>query len=195
MLIQAPVRPAQKASLEDWTSLGEDDSRELVDGVLTETEMPDVLHEVLVVWLIGLFKAWAPSKSVVLGSGVRYALSPTRGRLPDVSVFLAGRKPPLRGAVTIPPDIAVEVISSSRNDARRDRVEKLAEYATFGIQSYWLVDPQARTLEILQLGDDGLYRHVAGAADGRLDHLPGLDGLVIDVDALWAAADELTDDD
>jgi Uma2 family endonuclease len=101
-------------------------------------------------------------------------------------VFLAGRHPPPKGLVRIPPDLAVEVISDAPSDVRRDRVEKLAEYARFGVWWYWLVDPTIRTLEILELRG-GVYAHVGAGASGTVSGLPGF----LDLDALWAKVDAL----
>ncbi len=47
-------------------------------------------------------------------------------------------------------------------DRRRDRIEKLREYAAFRVRWYWLIDPEARSLEILKLGDDGHYAPAVG---------------------------------
>jgi Uma2 family endonuclease len=63
-------------------------------------------------------------------------------------VFFPGRPTlPRRGPVTIPPDIAVEVVSPSSADQRHDRITKLAEYAGFGVRFYWMLDPSARTFK------------------------------------------------
>ena len=108
---------------------------------------------------------------------------PRRGRLVGED---DPRFPPRRGGVQVPPDIAVEVVSPQPRDGRRDRVEKVADYAAFGIRYYWLVDPELRSLEILELTAKGLYVHVLGATAGFLETIPGCEGLILDLDALWA---------
>jgi Uma2 family endonuclease len=104
----------------------------------------------------------------------------------DLTVYLPGRVPPARGAVTIPPDVAVEVVSPSPRDQRRDSLEKMEEYARFGIQTYWVVDPQARSLEIFVRGSDGAYVRDVKATAGALADIPICPGLRIDLDAMWA---------
>jgi len=47
------------------------------------------------------------------------------------------------------PDLVVEVLSPST--ASLDRTRKLAVYAREGVLHAWLVDPVARTLEVLRL--------------------------------------------
>ncbi len=48
-----------------------------------------------------------------------------------------------------PPTLVVEILSPSSH--RYDRVRKLRLYARFGIQEYWIVQPNPAVVEVLQL--------------------------------------------
>ena len=155
---------------------------------MDDEEAADLPQETAVAWLGTLLRAWVVAlDGFAFGSEVKFALSNLRGRKADLSVFFPGRPPlPRRGPVTIPPDIAVEVVSPSPSDQRRDRITKLTEYAAFGVRFYWMLDPSARTFEILELGSDGRYVHALGATEGTLSQVPGCAGLSLDLDELGA---------
>jgi len=180
-------------SLDEWFSLPEDEPGELVEGRIEEEEAPDYLHELLVAFLVRLLGNWIfPQGGLVAGSEAKFAVGARRGRKPDLTVYLPGSpRPPARGLIRVPPDIAIEIVSPTPRDGRRDRVEKMADYAAFGVAWYWLLDPQLRSLEILQLDPQGRYVHVLGAGAGILEQVPGCEGLTLDLDALWAAIDSL----
>ncbi len=183
-------------SIEAWAELDEDVPGELVAGRLEDEEMPDSPHEVVVSLLLRVLFAWAHlRRGIVLPSETKYLLGEGSGRKADISVFLTREhKLPRRGALRRPPDLVVEVASPRPRDRRRDRIEKLREYAAFGVGWYWLVDPEARTLEILRLGDDGHYVHALDAATGVVA-VPGCEGLTLDLDALWGELDEMVEAD
>jgi Uma2 family endonuclease len=185
----------KKLTLEEWAALDEDEPGELVDGWLTEEEVPDLTHESVVAWLVGVLRGWLIARGgFVFGSEAKVAVKPSRGRKPDVTAYFPGRTGlKRRGIVRVPPDIAVEVVSETPRDVRRDRIEKSNEYATFGVRWYWLIDPVKRTLEVLELGADGRYVHALGAAEGQVAP-PGCDGLVLDLDDLWRELERLEDD-
>jgi Uma2 family endonuclease len=180
-------------TVHEWAAMPEDEPGELCDGILEDEEVADLPHETAVAWLITLLRTWARSLGGrAYGSEVKYALSNIRGRKPDVSVFFQGHPAlPRRGPVSVPPDIAVEVVSPSSADQRRDRITKLTEYAAFGVRFYWMLDPSARTFQILELGTDGRYVHVLGATEGKLPEVPGCAGLSLDLDDLWREIDGL----
>jgi Uma2 family endonuclease len=184
-----------RMSLEEWAALPEDEPGEIVDGYLVEEEVPENAHELVVAWLIRILGVWgAERRVIVFGSGAKYAVSKGRGRMPDVSLFFPGpTRPPARGLNRTPPTIAIEVVSETPRDARRDRVEKLQEYAAFGVRWYWILDPWLRSLQIHELDGQGRYVHVVDATEGAIDSVPGCDGLRIVLDSLWTEIDELSE--
>ncbi len=182
-----------RMTVHEWTAMPEDAPGELCDGFLEDEEVVDLTHETAVLWLGAQLRTWVVALGgFAFGSEAKFALSNIRGRKADLSVSFPGRPPlPRRGPVTIPPDIAVEVVSPSPADQRRDRITKLTEYAAFGVHFYWMLDPSARTFEILELGPDGRYVHVLGATEGRLPQVPGCAGLSLDLDELWREIERL----
>ena len=184
-------------SLDEWLVLPENQPGELVDGRLVEEEVPDYVHEFLVILLAQVLGAWVlPRGGVMGGSDAKLTLGPKCGRKPDLTVYFPGsRLPPRRGAIRVAPDIAIEIVSPTPRDGRRDRVDKMADYASFGIRYYWIVDPELRSLEISELGSDGRYAHALGATEGTVENVPGCEGLTVDLDAIWAALDKLPEGD
>ena len=107
---------------------------------------------------------------------------------PDIVVMLPGWSGslPLRG-VEGPPDLLVEVLSPSNRD--HDLRLKRALYGRAGVREYWLVDPEARTIEILALDRDAL--HLVAAASGSETPISTLFGpLPIAASDLFAGIDD-----
>jgi Uma2 family endonuclease len=182
-------------SPQEWNDLPEDIEGELVEGHLTEEEMPDAVHELAIGWLMWLLRQWLSGEGFVFGSELKILTAADTGRKPDLTVFLPGRPaPPRRGPITDAPDIVIEVITPSPRDERRDRVEKMAEYARFGVKYYWLIDPALGTFEVFELTAQGLYQKVVGITSGLIDPVPGCVGLKIDVSALWTELARLADE-
>jgi Uma2 family endonuclease len=179
-------------SVDDWAALSEDIRGELVDGRLQEEEVPNLVHESVVRWLILLLVPYFEERGGhVFGSGVKLAVGNHRGRFADVVCFGRGRRPEPRGPVHIPPDLAIEVVSPTPEDERCDRIEKPEDYASFGIKHYWLVDPELRSFEVWELDPGGRYVRVCSAVSGTLESVPGCEGLVVDLGGLWEQVDEL----
>lgn len=180
----------RQLTFDEWLGLPDEDEGEWVDGWLVEEEVGSGQHGLAVGWLTARLGAWAfPRGGAVFGSDVKLAIGEGRGRKPDLSVFLSYRQ--LLGddrALRHPPDIVVEVVSPAPRDQRRDRIAKFAEYASFGARYYWILDPQARTLEIFERTPEGRYLRAAAASEGTVD-VPGCEGLVIELSVLWTELD------
>ncbi|MCL2723836.1 MAG: Uma2 family endonuclease [Polyangiaceae bacterium] len=185
----------RRLSLTEWATLPEDEPGELVDSVLTEEEMIDPVHGLCASWLIALLRAWLGGRGFVFDADMKLAVRKDRGRKADACVYLPGRPPPpRRGLLRTPPDVVVEIVTPTPRDERRDRVDKMDDYAAFGITYYWLVDPALGSFEIFEL-KDGRYQRALGATCGVIAHVPGCEGLVIDLDALWDELERLGPED
>lgn len=80
------------------------------------------------------------------------------------------------------PLLIVEVLSPSTR--AQDRGIKLRRYAALGVAHYWILDPDAETLECLRL-ESGAYRSIAEMQSPGTLIPPDWPDLVIDLGALW----------
>jgi Uma2 family endonuclease len=185
------ARTVKPMTVEEWGDLDEEIEGELVDGVLEEEEMATFLHEIVVIWLAQALRTWVRRRGgYVAGSEAKIAVGPRQGRKPDLSVYLRGATPALADTlIRTPPHIVVEVVSPRPRDARRDRVEKINDYARMGVRFYWILDPQLRTLEILERGPSAHYRVAGSHSQGRV-RVRGCPGLELSLDELWSEVDE-----
>ncbi len=73
---------------------------------------------------------------------------------PDI-LFISHQRRGIIGEQNISgaPDLVVEILSPSTEE--RDRGIKLQLYGRYGVQEYWLVDPEKRTVEVLALSPEG----------------------------------------
>lgn len=85
--------------------------------------------------------------------------------------------------LTLAPDWICEVLSKST--AKVDRSEKLPIYAEHHVAHAWLVDPIARTLEVLRL-EDGRWSILGTHADDARVRAEPFDAIELELAALWA---------
>lgn len=172
---------------DDFVALGDEDLRELFDGHLLEVDVPTLPHESILATLIYFLGAWSRERKagLVLASGYKVRISARRGVMPDVQFYKAANRPAEehhQGLTEGRPDLAIEVVSPSGR--RYDRVVKLAYYASIGVPEYWIVDPEAETLERLVL--EGASYVIADALSGGDVFRPvSFEGLEIPLGELW----------
>ena len=106
---------------------------------------------------------------------------------PDI-VFFGREKEQAMESDTLkfpPPDLAVEILSASTET--RDRGVKKEDYQINGVQEYWIIDPEAETLE-QYLPEEGCeYRLTMKSSTGEVES-PALGGLRLPVPALFDRA-------
>jgi Uma2 family endonuclease len=105
--------------------------------------------------------------------------------VPDLAGWRYERMPvfPRTAAFTLAPDWVCEVRSPST--ATLDRKGKPPVYARAGVNQLWMLDPEERTLEVLQVGGEhyepvGTYR-----GNVRVRATP-FDAIELDLALLWA---------
>ena len=113
---------------------------------------------------------------------------------PDLSGWRRSRltDPAEMRPIDVTPDWTCEVLSPST--ASRDRVTKRALYARCGVGYYWMVDPEARTLEALKLGDDGRWIEVGAWDDGAAARIEPFEAVELEVGQLFLPRAESSDE-
>jgi Uma2 family endonuclease len=172
---------------EDYCALPDDGLRyEVIEGFLFSEPSPRRAHQEVAGNLYVMLRAHVDAQDLgkVYIAPFDVILDQRTVVVPDL-VFVARERLGIvaeRG-VEAAPDLVVEVLSPGT--ARRDRVRKLNAYARHGIRHYWLVDPEAKTVEAFELVE-GAYR-LAAAVGGDDEFRPGVfPGLAILLSDLWA---------
>lgn len=181
--------PSARYTWDDFVALDEDDLRELIDGELVEVEVPTLGHEKVVTRLATAMTVWADAGNggFAVVSGYKVRISNRRGVMPDVQFYRRGNEPAEdqeQGLARGRPDLVVEVVSPSSK--RYDRVKKLHWYAQLGVPEYWLVDPEAQTLERLALRE-GVYAIVESCGGDEVFRPASFEGLEIPLAKIWSA--------
>jgi Uma2 family endonuclease len=172
---------------EDFCALPDDGLRyEVVDGLLFAEPSPRRAHQEAVGNLFAILHAHVRAHDLgkVYVAPFDVILDPKTTVEPDLVFVVKDRLDIVaeRG-VEAAPDLLVEVLSPGT--ARRDRVRKLNAYARHGVRHYWLVDPEAKTLEAFELVE-GAYR-LAAAVGGDDEFRPRVfPGLAISLPILFA---------
>lgn len=133
-------------SLDEYLATSYDPDVEYVDGVLEERNAGEWLHSLIQSNIIYALRRKYPHLKAV--PELRSNTSPTRFRLPDISVLLAA---PSAKYLLEPAHIAIEILSE--DDRMTKVLEKLAEYEAKGIAHIWLIDPRLKLMSVYRSGD------------------------------------------
>lgn len=148
--------------------------------------MPTQTHERIVATLIAILGhwCWVEKAGRVLASSYKIRIDEHRGVMPDVQFYRTSNLPKGQeeGLERGRPDLVVEVISPTSRS--KDSVRKLHDYAAIGVPEYWLVDPEAQTLEQLILRE-GIYSIVQALDADAVFRPAGFEGLEIPLSRLW----------
>ncbi len=180
-------QPKLKYTYDDYCELPDDGNRyEVIDGALYMAPAPHPRHQRILFNLTLLFapfvtggNAWgeaffAPIDVIFASEDVFQ---------PDL-IFISRERLHIisdRG-LEAAPDLVVEVLSPSTRS--RDLNLKRRRYAHFGVPEYWPIDPETRTIRVLDLfGGEYVERGTFGVGDELTTSL--IPGLVIPVEEVF----------
>lgn len=128
---------------------------ELVYGVVREPPSPRYGHQSVVTRLTVVLDTYVREHSlgVVCVSPMDVVLDEAAALVvqPDVLFVSRARTSIIRERVWGAPDLTIEVLSAGT--AARDRTVKMEWYRRYGVRECWLVDAQAKSIEVVMLGD------------------------------------------
>lgn len=106
--------------------------------------------------------------------------------VPDIAGWRRKRMPELPDTAwfELAPDWVCEILSPA--SARTDRAVKMPIYAREGISHLWLVDPDARTLEVFGLQDGDHWLLLATLKDDDAVSQPPFGAITFNLATLWA---------
>lgn len=121
---------------------------ELSDGNIEVIELPTWFHQIILLRLAMAIKPFVSQHSLgwICFAPVPVQLWPGKIREPDL-VFISSAHADRIGQYLGVPDLAVEILSPST--ASKDREVKRVEYAQAGVVEYWIIDPEAKSVEVL----------------------------------------------
>jgi Uma2 family endonuclease len=186
--------PATERDLDD---LPEDVIGQIVDGELIVHPRPDAPH-VITASELGAFLI-APFRRGIGGPGGWVILHEPKVRfgsqllVPDLAGWRKERFVlPRKGPFTVIPDWVCEVLSPSTR--RFDRATKLPIYAQQGVGHVWIIDPVARTLEVLRLHQAGWFIVGIHKDEDKVRAEP-FEAVEIDLSLIWGELPPEPDED
>ena len=170
-----------KLTYESYLKTPDDERYELLDGMLVMEPAPLTTHQYVLGNLHHAVRSFLDEHNLgeVYISPTDVVLSDTNVMQPDLLFVSAERahivtRENIQGA----PELVVEVLSPST--AERDKTLKLDLYARHGVKEYWLVDPNAKTVMVLLLGERG-FEAVGTYREGQILTSPTLAGFSLNL--------------
>jgi len=136
----------------DYTTIVEDGHYEVVDGVLYLSPAPSWDHQSIILEIVIHLHRWVQIRGLgrVCMAPLDIELSYANIVQPDVFIVLNKHLDRITSSHVIgTPDLVIEVASPATT--RHDFREKQRAYACAGVPEYWIVNPNAHTVELLLL--------------------------------------------
>ena len=141
-MLEKPIMPSalEFVPLSTYLKSEYEPDAEYVDGEIEERSMGEYDHSSWQQAICYWFQQQAKDWDLRVRPELSIQVSPTRFRVPDVTVL--DRERPVEQIITHPPIAVFEVLSPE--DTVRRLMRKLNDYHAMGIPEIWVVDPETR---------------------------------------------------
>jgi Uma2 family endonuclease len=131
---------ATLVSVQDYLSTSYSPDREYIDGRIVERNLGEKTHSGIQANLILYFGNRRKELGIKVYPEQRVQVTPTRFRIPDVTVVKASQ---VQGEIfTSPPHLCIEILS--KDDTMEYMQEKIDDYLHFGVPYIWILNPRLR---------------------------------------------------
>lgn len=157
---------------------------ELWNGELQMSPSPSFFHQELMDRFHDALKTWVRAHDLgrTCVAPMDMILTQSNVAQPDVLFIAKDRLSIIQDRVRGAADLVAEVISPTSR--QRDRIEKRDLYEQHGIKEYWMIDPDAQTVEVLTL-ENGEYRLAGRWRPGETARSVLLAGFEVPVNTLF----------
>jgi Uma2 family endonuclease len=129
--------------------------REIVDGELIVSRSPSLFHQRIVGCLYEAFRRYLARHPIgeIFLSPLDVIFDDLDVLEPDLIFVRSENRGILQDWIRGVPDLPIEVLSPG--SISMDRGPKLKAYARFGVPEYWIVDSEARAIEVYRQSNGG----------------------------------------
>ena len=154
------LKEKTRLTYDDYLKIPDEERYELIEGELYMVPAPDFSHQIIsrnIEFLLWDFVK-KHSLGIVVDAPVDVVLTPEDVLQPDI-LFISNERRHIitKKNVNGAPDLVIEILSPSTQE--RDKIVKRGLYARHGVREYWIVDPEAKKVEVMIPGNKGFNLH------------------------------------
>lgn len=145
-----------KLNYNDYVKLPDDKRYELIEGEIYMVPGPEFNHQIVSRNIGFLLWDYVKNKNlgIIVDAPLDVIFTPEDVVQPDI-IFISNERKDIitKKNVRGVPDLLIEILSPSTME--RDKIVKRILYARHGVREYWIVDTEAKKIEVMTLGDNG----------------------------------------
>jgi len=181
------VIAAKKISVKEFSEMDLDENfyYELINGNIVKKQAPKPLHQRASMRLSKLLSNFVDEKQIgeMFASPIDVFFDDYNNTQPDL-LFIKKERSFIvtNNDVEGAPDLIIEILSPSTQ--RTDKREKYKLYQEFGVQEYWIVDPNNKSIDVFSL-ENNRYENLFVATDNETIQSQVLEGFSLEVSQIF----------